>query len=414
MNIGYYAHHHGSGHCQKAGRLATWLAQLGTDTGKGTPLTVMTSAKYAQKWLHDKPNINLIHLADEDPTSDDVYANQPDPTKPNFVHYNPVGNPDIQTRSCQILTAVQNAKLDVVIVDLSVEVATLCRVASVPYLYVRLPGYRNDTPHLEAFRGAQALLAFFPPELENDTTRDWVKQKTIYLGFVLAGDSNDDLTVNDTATERQALKQQLNCPSDKLLISVISGYGGNRALTEAVSKMQQRLLKDKDNLHWAWLGAPPDDHIDSPKPTLDWQGEVNNVAPFMAFSDWVISATGMTTVAEMQRFPEVRWTVVAEPRHFDEQADTASQLIAGGYAMNVEQTIEALFNLQNWVKSSSILPDLPRPVLSSDHCTDAVAFFRAMATTSSVRKWVQDMLPSFIHQTAVKPTANNPTTAKQP
>ena len=112
MNIGYYAHHHGSGHCQKAGQ-ARWLAQSGTDTGKGTPLTVMTSAKYAQKWLHDKPNINLIHLADEDPTSDDVYANQPDPTKPNFVHYNPVGNPDIQTRSCQILTAVQNAKLDV-------------------------------------------------------------------------------------------------------------------------------------------------------------------------------------------------------------------------------------------------------------------------------------------------------------
>ena len=83
MNIGYYAHHHGSGHCQKAGRVATWLAQLGTDTGKGTPLTVMTSAKYAQKWLHDKPNINLIHLADEDPTSDDVYANQW--TQPNQI-----------------------------------------------------------------------------------------------------------------------------------------------------------------------------------------------------------------------------------------------------------------------------------------------------------------------------------------
>src|SRR5699024_11918045 len=94
--------------------------------------------------------------------------------QPASLHYSPVGNSDIQQRSHKILDTIYQRRIDLMIVDVSVEVAMLCRAASVPYLYVRLPGIRDDEPHLNAFARALALLAPYPRPLQSAMTLDWL------------------------------------------------------------------------------------------------------------------------------------------------------------------------------------------------------------------------------------------------
>lgn len=67
------------------------------------------------------------------------------------------------------------------VVDVSVEVAMLARLASVPTICVRLNGKRDDAPHLEAFRGAIGLMAPFHPTLEMADTPAWIRDKTVYF-----------------------------------------------------------------------------------------------------------------------------------------------------------------------------------------------------------------------------------------
>lgn len=76
----------------------------------------------------------------------------------------------MQTRSWQLLDQIRQRQIDLMIIDVSVEVAMLCRTASVPYLYVRLAGERDDAPHLNAFAGALGLLVPYPRQLEAAAT----------------------------------------------------------------------------------------------------------------------------------------------------------------------------------------------------------------------------------------------------
>ena len=180
MRIGYYAHHHGSGHCRQADKLATLLPMKWRQQ-----LTVFTSLAPENYTFTTITDTQIVRLNAEDERIDDVLAGRAGQYwQPSCLHYSPVGNRDIQTRSWQILETVQQRQIDLMIIDVSVEVAMLCRVASIPYLYVRLAGIRNDAPHCTAFTGALGLLAPYPQVLESNRIADWVRQKTFYLDFL--------------------------------------------------------------------------------------------------------------------------------------------------------------------------------------------------------------------------------------
>ena len=180
MRIGYYAHHHGSGHCRQIDKLAALLP-----IQKRQQLTVFTSLApeaYAFSTIDEQ---QIVRLYPEDEHIDDVLKGRAGKYwQPASLHYSPIGNADIQKRSHQILNTIVQRDIDLMIIDVSVEVAMLCRTASIPYLYVRLPGLRDDTPHLEAFAGALALLAPYPQAIEAAMTPSWVCQKTVYLDFI--------------------------------------------------------------------------------------------------------------------------------------------------------------------------------------------------------------------------------------
>ena len=146
MRIGYYAHHHGSGHCRQADKLAALLPDDARDQ-----LTVFTSLEIDTYRFDAIEEQHVVRLHAEDERTDDVLSGRAgEYWKPACLHYSPVGNIDIQKRSQQIIEAIYQRHIDLMVVDVSAEVAMLCRAASVPYLYVRLPGIRDDTAHLSA------------------------------------------------------------------------------------------------------------------------------------------------------------------------------------------------------------------------------------------------------------------------
>lgn len=92
MRIGYYAHHHGSGHCRQADKLAAllpieWQQQL----------TVFTSLPIDAYRFTTLTEAQIIRLNPEDELAEDVLAGRAGQYwQPAALHYSPVGNSDIQ------------------------------------------------------------------------------------------------------------------------------------------------------------------------------------------------------------------------------------------------------------------------------------------------------------------------------
>ncbi|WP_231635634.1 hypothetical protein [Novosphingobium sp. ST904] len=92
----------------------------------------------------------------------------------------------MRARVAEMAGWIATARPALMVVDVSVEAAMVARLASVPTVYVRLNGERDDAAHRDAFRGASALLAPFPPALDAAATPAWVRDKTRYLPGITA------------------------------------------------------------------------------------------------------------------------------------------------------------------------------------------------------------------------------------
>jgi len=162
--IGYYVHHQGDGHRQRA--LAIAKAAPGYFTLLGTGLTGRTE---------DIPYLDLA--------GDDAGCSHPDGRIGigTSLHYAPHDHDGIRQRVAAISEWIFREKPGLFVVDVSVEVAMLARLTSTPMVYVRLSGSRADPPHLDAFRAAVAIIAPFHRDLDDPDVADWVRDKTIYL-----------------------------------------------------------------------------------------------------------------------------------------------------------------------------------------------------------------------------------------
>ncbi|MEC3912436.1 hypothetical protein U5A82_18735 [Sphingobium sp. CR2-8] len=132
--IGYYVHHHGAGHLARARAIAA--ASGGRVTLLGTGIGALG-----------------IDLADDRPVSGGFDGVDRADCRPDALHYAPIDHGGVRARTAAILQWIAAQRPSLMVVDVSVEVAMLARLASVPVVYVRLNGDRRDAPHLEAFRG---------------------------------------------------------------------------------------------------------------------------------------------------------------------------------------------------------------------------------------------------------------------
>lgn len=334
MRLGYYAHHHGSGHCRQVDKLA---ALLTIEVRKH--LTVFTSLSPDTYTFTSINEEQVIRLVAENEHVDDVLAGRAgEYWQPASLHYSPVGNSDIQKRSHKILDTIYQRCIDLMIIDVSVEVAMLCRAASIPYLYIRLPGVRDDIPHLNAFAGALALLAPYPSLLESAMTPDWVAKKTLYLDFINTEQRKSQTyydfikALMQMTANRKVLSLMLE-DKDKnqnlsSIITVIKGYGGHKAIDAKLPELR-RLLPTAFIIS---LG-PIDYHN---RHYVDIATQVSDVTPFIEHSDYLLMACGLNAIAQAYDYA-TPLVVLPDDRPHQEQEVMAEALIAQGRALSWEQ-----------------------------------------------------------------------------
>lgn len=280
--IGYYVHHHGAGHLARARAIAAASAVpivfLGTglgDFGIDLPDDRMATGQF---------------------DGEDTASNRPE-----ALHYAPLHHPGIQSRVAAIAQWIADARPALMIIDVSVEVAMLARLASVPTVYVRLNGDRNDPSHLEAFRGASALLAPYHADLEMPSTPGWVRAKTQYIPGIT------------TAVPQVH-------PIERLILVVV-GKGGPPVNT--ASFVQAACACPE--WHWRVIGPVP--KLDDVPPNLEIIGWIDDARCEIAQASLVVGAAGdglINSVLAARR----PFICIPEDRPFDEQRATASRLRA--------------------------------------------------------------------------------------
>ncbi|OLF41876.1 hypothetical protein [Psychrobacter sp. Rd 27.2] len=391
MRIGYYAHHHGSGHCRQADKLAALLSiELRSQM---TVFTSLPADGYRFSSINDE---HIVRLDAEDERPDDVLAGRAgEYWQPSCLHYSPVGNKDIQRRSWQLLDAIYQRQINLMIIDVSAEVAMLCRTASVPYLYVRLAGERDDAPHLNAFAGALGLLAPYPKALEAAATPDWVRRKTLYLDFLPSKAQGlpsfcefmDELM---TLTHDDAIHKQLVASVDKsFIVTVIKGYGGHEAIDAKLPKLRQ-MLPDAIIVS---LG-PINDEV---RHCVDIAAHVDDVTPFIAYSHLLLMACGLNGIAQAYDYA-TPFIVLPDVRPHREQEVMAEALIEQGRALSWPQFIAKASSLD----TQNLLSSLSTNNKSIDHEQTALTgkqanlaaqrFMNSIVDYISVKAWFAEWL----------------------
>lgn len=292
--IGWYVHHQGAGHLQRARTVAAHLSR---------PCTIIgTLAEFETEGL------NTLDLPDDRPLGDqgDFAGRDGETERPEALHYAPLRHPGLRRRMAAIAAWVERTDPALLVVDVSVEVALFARLLSVPTVVVRLAGDRTDRPHLEAFRGATRILAPFPASLDGPNVPDWVRAKTFHAGFLGAEPS-----------ER---------PRDGTDIVVVFGRGGEGGDLAAIAAAA-RAVPDRA---WHVLG-PVSGRAECP-PNLHLHGWVSDVGPFAAGAAVLVGGAGDGLVAIAAAHGR-RFLCLPEPRAYGEQVEKADALANIGAAL---------------------------------------------------------------------------------
>ena len=290
--IGYYVHHQGAGHLHRARLIAGALKRPCTFIGT-----------FAE-------NPGGDHLALPDDRLDHGFAGTDgECNRPHAMHYAPLGHAGVRARMAAIAAWVSARDPALLVVDVSVEIALFARLLSVPVVIVRLAGRRDDTPHLEAFRAAEALLAPFPATFDRSTLPAWVKAKTIYVGFLASPDQE--------APRGPAGRE----------IAVVLGRGGDPA--DATCFVEAAHATPG----WTWIvhGIAASGHPTLPS-NLRMHGWTPDIDAALDRAEIVIGGCGDGLLAAVAAKGK-RFICLPEPRPYDEQVDKARVLQDLGLAI---------------------------------------------------------------------------------
>lgn len=290
--IGYYVHHQGAGHWQRACGIADALER---------PCTLIGTFDVEQRAAAGR---SLIDLPDDRIAG--FEGRDGEFERPRGLHYAPLGVPSVRARMAQIAGWIDACDPALMIVDVSVEIALLARLMSVPTVMVRLAGRRDDEPHLEAFRSAERLLAPFPPEFDDPGLPPWIGDKTFFAGLL-------------SSPPRLASRAE---QADKIVVLFgRGGQGGDLSVLAAAA----RTVPDAQ---WHVLGPVAGRNAQAP-PNLHLHGWVEPVDAHLVDAALVIGAAGDGTLASVAAHGK-RFVCIPEPRPFDEQRVKAEALARTG------------------------------------------------------------------------------------
>ncbi|MEO0331293.1 MAG: glycosyltransferase [Bacteroidota bacterium] len=293
--IGFYVHHHGRGHTYRIQEIIKHLNGysyvFGTDLSAFNDLFV--------------PNVSYHTLPPD--TSDTSYVEDWPPT----LHYAPLGIRNARKRAYALTKYFTKYELDLLVVDVSVEVALLARLCGIPVIYSRQHGYRQDAAHEAAFRSASSLLAPYPKAWEEQKTPYWVQDKTFYAGG-FSRLANQALNKEDA----QAIAKM---PDHLRNVVVMIGFGGSAQPYELLEETARK------NPQWHWWILGPFSLPPNLPQNLHFLGIQNNPYPYLKEAEVVIASAGNNTVMELAAM-KARYICIPEARPFDEQLSKARLL----------------------------------------------------------------------------------------
>lgn len=345
MTIGYYVHHQGDGHRRRALAIARHnpdeVVLLGTGLAGRTD------------------GIACIDLPDDRPSEREPDEAHDESTRPCSLHYVPTGHDGIRRRVALVAGWIATARPSLLVVDVSVEIAMLGRIASTPTVYVRLSGDRSDEPHLEAFRSARAILAPFHEDLDEPALPPWIREKTHY-----APGLTDQHPAADAAGE---------------VVLVVFGKGGQPGDADVLAQAAAAT----PGTHWRVIG-PVTAATGAIPANLTILGWVETAQDEIARAGIIIGAAGdgLVTAALAADRPLI---CLAEPRPYGEQISKARRLAAMGAAL----AIEAWPAPGEWPallsRARSLRADARMRLHDPDGAAKAAAFLRdcAAAATSA-------------------------------
>jgi hypothetical protein len=272
--IGWYIHHVGRGHLQRAVAVSRAL---------GHAVTGLSSLPRPPDWKG-----RWVDLPPDDVTNDD-------PTAGGQLHWAPVHDHGLRNRMATVSSWIQTCCPSLIVSDVSVEVALLGRLHGVPVISVVLPGDRSDPAHVLGYRVSHALVAAWPASAR-DVVCGLPEDVSVRVEHVGGLSRLEVATVCSPGAGRSR-------------VTVLAGAGGT-ALTLAKLEAARR-----ESSGWNW-------QVLAPPPLGTW---VANPAPALREADVVVTHAGQNAVAEAAaaRRPAV---VIPECRPHDEQVATARAL----------------------------------------------------------------------------------------
>ncbi|HEY9416213.1 MAG TPA: glycosyl transferase, partial [Pseudonocardia sp.] len=261
--IAYYVHHHGSGHLHRAATIAAH-----TDTPVLGLSSMPAPAGWAGPWIELPPDDDGVDPADADR----------DVTAGSTLHWAPTGHDGFRRRMSMISDALAEHPVELLVADVSVEVAVLARCHGVPVVVMAQPGERTDRPHSTAYDLATRLLAPWPESPEPGWPARW-RSKTVHLGAFSRFDRRLPVRPAGTTGGRRVL--------------VLWGAGGVDVGTADI----QSAAAHTPDWNWDVVGlAPPD----RPGPdNLSWRGWVADVWSSLCAADVVVTHAGQNALAEV-------------------------------------------------------------------------------------------------------------------
>ena len=308
--IGYFVHHQGRGHAERAAALANALIDLRN-------VTLFCARDDIFPTLDERIELRLIPSLFE-PTGREAPAMAALPM-PGTVHCAPLGWPSITLGFASISQWFAEAEPALFVTDVSAELGQLARLCSVPHVAVLQHGERGDTGHMAAYDSAVGLLAPYAEQLEQQERTAGMRGKTHYASGI--GVDCAEFPTREEARRRLALNDA------EEIVLVIAGGGGEGTPSAPLTLG----ARNEPDARWITIGQVRSEWHETPPGNLEHRGWVDNPRDWIAASDRIVSSCGNTTVHLILAAGKP-WVVIPEWRYFDEQFCKAEVLDREGLA----------------------------------------------------------------------------------
>jgi UDP-N-acetylglucosamine--N-acetylmuramyl-(pentapeptide) pyrophosphoryl-undecaprenol N-acetylglucosamine transferase len=271
--IAYYVHHHGRGHVMRALAISARLAEAVVFLSS---LPAPAGLRSADRWVR-------LPL--------DVDRSAPvDVTAHGRLHWAPLHVHGLAQRSSRIVEVLAETRPRRVVVDCSVEVTLLCRLAGYPVTVVAQPGERDDPAHQLGYDVADQILA---PWSARTYTPCWLVRHAERVHYTGAISRFDGCARPARTGEEFGL--------------LLAGAGGDDVPHGALDELRSATTE----LRWRAAGG-----------SSAW---VDDIWPTLSAAAIVVTHAGQSALADVA-LSGAAAVVIAQDRPFGEQHATADAL----------------------------------------------------------------------------------------